>query len=316
MQRRSLRDADDEMTAVELRTELARKIAVHAPVAGEQTTAIPTLLLYRRTSKTACYPGAYEPSLNVFAQGQKRVSLGGSTYVCDGTSFLLASVDLPVMSQILAASEETPLLSMLLKLDMEVVREILSRVEFQVAGTTGEDHGIAVGKTTAELLRPCSRLLDLLDRPEDIPFLSDLIQREIVYRLLRGSQSQRLRRIATTGNQSHRTARAIAWLKANFTKPLRIEDLAAMAGMGVSTLHHHFRALTAMSPLQYQKRLRLQMARQRMLMDGIDAATAAFEVGYESASQFNREYRRLFGQPPIRDIKALRTANTVATGAL
>ena len=160
-----------------------------------------------------------------------------------------------------------------------------------------------------------SRLIDLLDTPEDIPFLSPLIQREIVYRILRTPQGMRLRAIATSGDLSHRTARAIAWLRENYAKPLHMEDLAATARMGVSTLHHQFRALTAMSPLQYQKQLRLQMARQRMLMDGIDATSAAYEVGYESVSQFNREYGRLFGQPPMRDIKTLRNNNVVAINA-
>jgi len=129
-----------------------------------------------------------------------------------------------------------------------------------------------------------------------------------VYRLLRGPQGERLRAIATLGDQSHRTSKAIAWLRANFAKPLRVEELAAVARMGISTLHHHFRALTAMSPLQYQKQLRLVAARERMLINGLDAATAAFEVGYESASQFNREYKRFFGQPPMRDIQARRLA--------
>ncbi len=150
--------------------------------------------------------------------------------------------------------------------------------------------------------------MDLLDAPEDIPFLSNTIEREIVYRLLRGPQGERLRAIATLGDQSHRTSKAIAWLRANFAKPLRVEELAAVARMGISTLHHHFRALTAMSPLQYQKQLRLVAARERMLINGLDAATAAFEVGYESASQFNREYKRFFGQPPMRDIQARRLA--------
>src|SRR6266481_6174245 len=144
-------------------------------------------------------------------------------------------------------------------------------------------------------LKPFCRLLDVLDAPEDIPFLSNLIQREIVYRLLRGPHGERLRAIATLGDQSHRTAKAIAWLRANYTKPLRVEELAEIARMGMSTLHHHFRALTAMSPLQYQKQLRLVAARERMLVEGLDAASAAFEVGYESASQFNREYKRFFG---------------------
>jgi len=134
--------------------------------------------------------------------------------------------------------------------------------------------------------------------------------RSIVYRLLRGAQGERLRAIATLGDQSHRTAKAIAWLRANYTKPLRVEKLAEIARMGMSTLHHHFRSLTAMSPLQYQKQLRLVAARERMLVEGIDAASAAFEVGYESASQFNREYKRFFGQPPMRDIKARRLAGS------
>jgi AraC-like DNA-binding protein len=134
-----------------------------------------------------------------------------------------------------------------------------------------------------------------------------LIQREIIYRILRSAEGARLRAIATLGEQSHRTAKAIAWIGAHYAKPLRVEDLAEIAGMGVSTLHHHFRVLTAMSPLQYQKQLRLQAARGRMLVDGLDAASAAFEVGYESASQFNREYSRFFGQPPMRDIRTLRS---------
>jgi transcriptional regulator GlxA family with amidase domain len=136
--------------------------------------------------------------------------------------------------------------------------------------------------------------------------LSPHIQREIIYRILRSTEGQRLRQIATQDDQSYRVAKAIAWIKANYAEPLRVEQLADLAGMAVSTLHHHFRVLTAMSPLQYQKQLRLNAARQRMLMNGLDAASAAFEVGYESASQFNREYSRFFGQPPMRDVRTLR----------
>jgi len=212
------------------------------------------------------------------------------------------------VSQIITASEDVPLLSLLLKLDLAVVREILSLEEFHTPEDSSHTRGIAIGKTTVELLSACARLMDLLDAPEDIPFLSNTIEREIVYRLLRGPQGERLRAIATLGDQSHRTSKAIAWLRANFAKPLRVEELAAVARMGISTLHHHFRALTAMSPLQYQKQLRLVAARERMLINGLDAATAAFEVGYESASQFNREYKRFFGQPPMRDIQARRLA--------
>ncbi len=290
----------------ELRAELARKIAAHARTAGEHATPIPGLTLYRRTDRTPCYPATYEPSLNVFVQGQKRITLGATTYLCDGSTFLLSSLDLPVVSQIVQASEAAPLLSMLLKLDMAAIREILNHAEFQSQNGSSEDRGIAIGKTTVDLLKPCSRLVDLLDAPEDIPFLSSLIQREIVYRLLRGPQGARLRAIATLGDQSHRTAKAIAWLRDNYKKSLRLEELAEVARMGMSTLHHHFRSLTAMSPLQYQKQLRLVAARERMLIEGLDAASAAFEVGYESPSQFNREYKRFFGRPPIRDIKTRR----------
>jgi len=204
---------------------------------------------------------------------------------------------------------------MYLRLDMPTVREVLGREEIPEPETSMRCRGLAVGETTAGLLGACTRLIELLDTPEDIPFLSHLMQREIVYRILRTPQGERLRAIATAGDLSHRTARAIAWLRANYAKPLRMEELAATARMGVSTLHHQFRALTAMSPLQYQKQLRLQTARQRMLMDGMDATGAAYEVGYESVSQFSREYSRFFGQPPMRDIKALRDGNAVATDA-
>ena len=161
------------------------------------------------------------------------------------------------------------------------------------------------------MLSACCRLMDLLDTPQDIPFLSGLIQREIIYRILQGAEGARLRAIATLGEQSHRTAKAIAWLKSNYEKPLRVEELAQMARMGVSTFHHHFREMTAMSPVQYQKQLRLQAARARMLTDDLDASSAAIQVGYESVSQFNREYSRLFGQPPMRDIRALRSSGTL-----
>ena len=190
---------------------------------------------------------------------------------------------------------------------MPVVRDLLSREEIHIAESPSESPAMATSEITVEFLSACCRLIDLLDTPQDLPFLGGLIQREIIYRILRGPEGARLRAIATLGDQSHRTAKAIAWIKANYAKPLRVEDLAQIAGMGLSTLHNHFRALTAMSPLQYQKQMRLQAARGRMLVDGLDAASAAFEVGYESASQFNREYCRLFGQPPMRDIRALRS---------
>jgi transcriptional regulator GlxA family with amidase domain len=156
----------------------------------------------------------------------------------------------------------------------------------------------------------------LLDSPQDIPFLGGLIQREIIYRILRGPAGARLRAVATLGDQSHRTAKAIAWVTANYAKPFLVNELAQLANMGVSTLHHDFHMLTSMSPLQYQKQLRLQSARSLMLNNGLDAASAAFEVGYESATQFNREYSRFFGQPPMRDIRALRSSGVTATESI
>jgi len=237
--------------------------------------------------------------------------LAGTTFIFDESRYLLTSLDLPVICNVVEASEELPYLCFVLKLEMPVVRELLSRAEIQAPEASSHRPAMATGETTAELLAACCRLVDLLNTPQDIPFLGGLIQREIIYRILRGPEGARLRAIATFGDQSHRTAKAIAWVKANYEKPLRVEDLAKLAGMGVSTLHHHFRALTAMSPLQYQKQLRLQAARGRMLIDGLDAASAAFEVGYESASQFNREYSRLFGQPPMRDIRTLRSPGSM-----
>jgi AraC-like DNA-binding protein len=309
------RHRDPKAAASKMRKELSSKIEAYAQSEGENRTPIPGLSLYRRTQPSPCYLANYEPGVTVFVQGRKRVNLRGDVYLCDGSSFLLSSIDVPAESQIIEASEQAPLLSMFLRLDMPTVRDVMSRDELPEPEASVPSRAIAVGETTVGLLSACSRLIDLLEIPEDIPFLSHLIQREIVYRILRTPQGKRLRAIATNGDLSHKTARAIAWLRANFTKPLHMDELATVARMGVSTLHHQFRELTAMSPLQYQKQLRLQTARQRMLMDGIDATTAAYEVGYESVSQFNREYGRLFGQPPIRDIKSMREAKVVPINA-
>ncbi len=298
------KDAIADESVVEVRRKLAVKIADCAVTEGDTLTEVPGLRLYRRSTTTACASAAYEPSLVVFVQGQKRINVGKTTYLCDGSNFLLTSVDLPVVSQVIAATKKEPLLGLVLKLEMRAVREIISQQEFHLRGEPSDARGMAVGVTSLELLDACTRLVDLLDTPQDIPFLASLIQREIVYRLLRSPQGKHLRAIATLGEQSHRTAKAVEWLRANYSKPLHVEELAGMARMGVSTLHHQFRTLTAMSPLQYQKQLRLHVARERMLNEGLDAASAAFEVGYESASQFNREYSRFFGQPPMRDVKA------------
>jgi AraC-like DNA-binding protein len=288
-----------------LSAELARKIASFMGKEEKRITEIPGLSLHRRTSPTPPCRATYHPGIIVVAQGSKQVNLGRSSFIYDDSRFLVTAVDLPIVSWVAEATEEVPCLVLSLKLDMSMVRELLSREEIHVAEAPSDSPAMSIGKTTPEFLIACCRLLDLLDNPEDIPFLTGLSQREIIYRILRGPAGARLRAVATLGDQSHRTAKAITWIAANYAKPLRVEELAQMASMGVSTLHHHFRVLTSMSPLQYQKQLRLQSARSLMLNNGLDAASAAFEVGYESASQFNREYSRFFGQPPMRDVRAL-----------
>ena len=299
-------------TADEMRAALAEEIANLAPGEGDAQTEVPGLRLYRRSAPSACVTAAYEPSMVVFVQGEKRINAGKTSYVCDGRNFLLTSIDLPVVSQVTRATAKEPILGLVLRLRMPMIREILAQEEFHLPAESGDARGMAVGVTTVELLDACIRLVNLLHTPGDIPFLSGLIEREIIYRLLRSPQGKHLRAIATLGEQTHRTVKAIEWLRMNYAKQLRVEELANMARMGVSTLHHQFRSLTAMSPLQYQKQLRLHIARERMLNEGLDAASAAFEVGYESASQFSREYSRMFGMPPMRDVKTRRVAGAAS----
>jgi AraC-like DNA-binding protein len=291
----------------ELKLELASRVARLIGSAQKQATAVPRLTLLQRTAPTGACHATYEPGVIVVAQGRKEVQIGTDTLTYDSSRYLLTSVDLPTVTRVAEASEDKPCLAVSLKLDISIIREFLSREEFPLSGAPLDSPAMSTGPVTVEFLSAWCRLLDLLSTPEDIPFLSGFIEREIMYRILRGPEGARLRAIATLGDQSHRTAKAIAWIKANYGRPLRVKELADVAGMAVTTLHHHFRALTAMSPLQYQKQIRLQAARARMLADDVDAATVAFEVGYESASQFNREYSRLFGQPPIRDIRSLRS---------
>jgi len=298
----------------EMRAEMVRRIASLVAEDGILQTAVPGLSLYRRSEPTVCASATYAASLIVFVQGEKSIQTGARSCLCTRTSYLLTSVDLPVVSQVTKATPQEPILALVMSLEMPLVREILSQEEFHKTEVPCVARGMAVGENTVALLGASSRLLDLIDAPEEILFLSGLIQREIIYRLLRGPLGGNLRAIATLGEQSQRTARAVQWLRDNYTRPLRVEQLAEVARMGVSTLHHHFRALTAMSPLQYQKHLRLHTARQRMVVDGLDAASAAFEVGYESPSQFSREYSRFFGQSPVRDARAQRQAGASVAG--
>lgn len=299
-------------TAHDLRAALARKITALMGIAENKATKIPGVSLHRRVSPTPPCRTTYHPGVIVIAQGRKQVNLGRNSFIYDATRFLLTAVDLPTVARVVEASKEKPCLALTINLDMSMVRDMLGRDEIHVAEAPPDRPAMSTGETTPEFLSACCRLLDLLGNPQDIPFLGGLIQREIIYRILRSPEGARLRAIATLGDQSHRTAKAVAWIAANYAKPLRIEDLAQVASMGISTLHHHFRMLTAMTPLQYQKQLRLQAARTLMLNGGLDAASAAFEVGYESPTQFSREYSRFFGQPPMRDIRALRESTMIS----
>lgn len=270
------------------------------------TTAVAGLSLFRRTEPTEPTTGMYQPSICLIAQGAKRVKLGEDYFVYDAQHYLITSVHLPTVVQITEASPEKPYLGLRLTFDLGEIAQLMADSQLPPPRTQQSRRGMAIGEVTLPQLNAFLRLIDLLDAEEDIPILAPIIQREIIYRLLVGDQGARLRQVAAAGSQSHQIARAIEWLKGNFTQPLRIDDLANQVNMSTSTFHHHFRTLTAMSPLQYQKTLRLNEARRLMLAERLDAATASFHVGYESPSQFSREYSRLFGAPPLRDITNLR----------
>lgn len=268
-------------------------------------TEVPGLTLVRYEAPTEPISGVSEPTVCLVAQGAKRVMLGDEEYVYDANHYLLTSVGLPIVSNVLTASREVPLLGIVMKLDMRMVAQLMVDTALPVPRSGQAGRGVAVSEVTLPLLDAILRLMGLLDTPEDIPILAPLLQKEIIYRLLTGEQGTRLRQIAMAGSHSHQIAQAIDWMKTNYTKPLRVEDLASQAGMSTSTFHHHFRTMTAMSPLQFQKWMRLHEARRLMLTERQDATSAAFQVGYESPSQFSREYRRQFGAPPLTDIKRL-----------
>lgn len=289
-----------------IHAELAGRIARWTKENNTLATAIPSLTLHRWETPTEPTSYTLPPSICLIAQGAKRVMLGEDSYVYDASHFLITSVDLPVVAQIVEASREKPYLGLTLELDLRTISQLMVDSSYPLPHKPQAGRAMAVSEVPLPLLNAFQRLIDLLDEPEDIPILAPLVQREICYRLLVGDQGPRLRQIAAAGSHSHQIARAIVWLKDNFNQPLRVDDLATYSGMSTSSFHHHFRSLTAMSPLQFQKRLRLNEARQLMLTKRLDAATASFQVGYESPSQFSREYSRLFGTPPLRDIANLR----------
>jgi AraC-like DNA-binding protein len=300
-----MQDSDNNSVEIAIKT-LGKGIARLTEKGELHTTAVPGLSLFRREEPTGPVTGMYEPSVCLVAQGAKRVLLGDDTYVYDAHHYLITSVHLPTVVQIIEASPEKPYLGLRLMLDQREISQLMVDTNLPQPRVQQSSRGMATGEVTLPLLTAIQRLIDLLAEQQDIPILAPIIQREIIYRLLVGDQGERLRQIASAGSQSHQIARAIDWLKGNFSQPLSIEDLAAQVRMSSSTFHHHFRAMTALSPLQFQKQLRLQEARRLMLAERMDAATAAFQVGYESPSQFSREYNRLFGAPPFRDITNLR----------
>ncbi|NVN92709.1 MAG: AraC family transcriptional regulator [Desulfuromonadales bacterium] len=269
-------------------------------------SAIQALSLFREDAPTEPMGVVYEPSICLVVQGAKRVLLGNETYVYDDRHYLITSVNLPTLVQVIKASRERPLLGLKLTFDIHEVSQLLVDGNFPHDRTRQSGHGMAASEITLPLLTAIQRLIDLLDEEHDIPILAPIIRKEIEYLLLVGEQGARLRQIASAGSQSQQIARAIEWLNNNFTRQLRIDDLASRARMGTASFYNHFRSMTALSPLQYQKHLRLHEARRLMLAESLDAATAAFQVGYESPSQFSREYNRLYGAPPLRDIAKLR----------
>jgi len=269
-------------------------------------TPIPNLGFWRREKPEPPAICMVAPSVVLVAQGTKKMWVGDQCYEYDTDRLLITSLDLPANSEVVTASPQKPCLGLVLNLDLRLLADLISQGSLPPPMEKPGDRGMGIGTVTPHIIEAFRRLLDLLDEPEAIPVLAPLIQREIHYRLLMSNQAALLQRIVAVGSQSQRVAKAIDWLKVNYASPLRIDDLASRVQMSASSLHHHFRKLTAMSPLQYQKWMRLNEAKRLMLNDAFDATSAAFQVGYESPSQFNREYSRMFGQAPKRDIVALR----------
>ncbi|MBB5535239.1 AraC family transcriptional regulator [Rhizobium giardinii] len=286
--------------------ELIDLIARFAKEDGDHETSIPGLSVHRHSGTGIKACGAYKPSLALIVQGAKQVALGDDVYRYGRGDYLLTSIDLPVTTQIVEATVEKPYLSMTFQIDTTKIAGFVDQAGQADRSSTPATRGMAVNELTPELEDVATRLLRLLDRPQDVGVLLPLIEREILYRLLTGPQSDRLRQMAVTDSQSHQINRACIWLKDNYALPLKIEELASRVSMSVSSLHHHFKAITAMSPMQYQKQLRLQEARRLMLVEMLDAGSAGHQVGYESQSQFSREYARLYGEPPRRDVGRVR----------
>jgi len=272
------------------------------------------LHLIRASATRELVHTVYNPAFCVIAQGSKEIFLGDQRYVYDPAHYLLVTAELPLVGHVLEASTDRPYLALRLDLDPNLVSSVMLEAGRPVAQTRPAVRAVDVSALDADLLEAVLRLARLLEAPTEAPFLAPLITREIVYRLWLGEQADRLRYIAAHSGYTPDIAQAIQRLHQYLDQPLRIESMARELGMSVSGFHHHFRAVTAMSPLQFQKRLRLEEARRLMLGEGLDAASAAFRVGYHDAAYFNREYKSLFGQPPMRDVARLREAGRAVGG--
>jgi AraC-like DNA-binding protein len=299
------REISHKAAAVEV---LAEEISRIAQNAGDYTTSIPALTLHRRNAATDPMPCIYGFGLGVIARGGKQVMLGEEVFDYGPGQSLLTTIDLPVVSNVTVATPAAPFLGLLLTIDPRAIVQLAAEMELTQPPKECSYRAISIGELEPLVIDALIRLVRLLDEPKLIPQVAPLIQREIAVRLLAGAFGPLLRHLVAAGSPSQQIARAVAWLKQNFSHTLRVDELAANAHMSPSTFRQHFRTITGMSPLQYQKQLRLQEARQLMLNQNLDAGSAGVRVGYESASQFSREYARLFGAPPLRDIQRMRLA--------
>jgi AraC-like DNA-binding protein len=286
-------------------SELASLIEANTRIDGTFPTPIPGLHLSRFSSRTQPGQGVVQcPTLAIVAQGSKQLMLGDEVFTYAPGFCLVVSLDLPVSGRVTNASKAKPFLGMHMDLDVKQIPSL--RTSGKIQRAKKPDRGVFLSRVTPELLDPVLRLLRLLGKPEDSAVLAPLLQREILYRLWRGEQGEQLERMAQADGHASGVVKAVLWLKENFDKPFSMKLIAQEANMSPSGLHHHFKTLTNMTPLQYQKQLRLQEARRLMLVEAMDASAAAFHVGYVSRSQFTREYSRLFGTPPLRDVEQIR----------
>ena len=295
--------------AMDSLTQLIDIINRHAPGDGTHASAIPGLCLLRSAVPTMPMPVVYEPTFCVIAQGRKQVMLGNNIYVYDPANYLLASVDLPVVGSVIEATPTEPYLSFSLALDTTELADLALRFPASENDRKISATGMSLNPITPNLLEVTTRLLGLLDAPADIAALAPLFTREILYRLLTGPGNSVVRQMAHARSRLSQISKAINWIKLHYTKPCRIEEMADIAGMSRSTFHTHFKIITAMSPLEYRTQLRLQEARRLLVSEAMDSASAGFRVGYESPSQFSRDYARLFGAPPVKDTERLRAAS-------